>query len=152
MYCVSDLPKCFIIRFIKMLKNNIQAIFIRGHICEQGSCFFITETHMKLLFLISFQNLYFLVTFTTSVLHAKFPQQFRKCSCWKNIQQGKRSLEDRKMHLTMCPAAYSIIALKPGNGEQLKCYMAIHLTGIKSYHFFQTCAGQFVSAWHPATW
>lgn len=35
----------------------------------------------------------------------------------------------------MCPAAYSIIALKTREWKTVKCFTAIHHTGIKSYHF-----------------
>lgn len=56
------------------------------------------------------------------------------------------------MHLTMCPAAYSIIALKTRGWKTVKSVIPPYiLQGLKVI-IFQTCAGQFVSAWHSATW
>lgn len=56
------------------------------------------------------------------------------------------------MHLTMCPAAYSIIALKTqGMENSLSVIPPYIIQGLKVI-IFRTCAGQFVSAWHSATW
>lgn len=63
----------------------------------------------------------------------------------------EKSFEDRKMHLTVYPAAYSIIALKAREWKTVKVLHTHASCRGSEVIIFHTCPGQFVSVWHSAS-